>query len=84
MDCSPPDTLSNYTTYNIYCAVLSHSVMSDSATSWTVAHQAPLSMGILQEIILEWLDMPSSRDLSNPGVKLRSLSLEEDSLLSEP
>ena len=57
--------------------------MSDSATSWTVAHQAPLSMGILQEIILEWLAMPSSRDLSNPGVKPRSLTLEEDSLLSE-
>ena len=27
------------------CAVLSRSVMSDSATPWTVAHQAPLSMG---------------------------------------
>ena len=35
------------------CAVLSHSVVSDSATPCTVAHQAPLSMGILQERILE-------------------------------
>ena len=26
------------------CAVLSRSVVSDSATPWTVAHQAPLSM----------------------------------------
>ena len=30
-------------------------------TSWTVAHQAPLSMGILQAKILEWVAMPSSR-----------------------
>ena len=29
------------------------SVVSDSATPWTVAHQAPLSMEILQARILE-------------------------------
>ena len=40
--------------------VLSHSVMSDSATPRTVAHQAPLSMGILQTRILEWVAKPSS------------------------
>ena len=31
-----------------------------SATPWTVAPQAPLSMGILQARILEWVAMPSS------------------------
>ena len=46
----------------ILYAVLSHSVMSDSVTPWTVAHQAPLSMGILQASILEWVAMSSSRD----------------------
>ena len=30
------------------------------ATLWTVAHQAPLPMGILQARILEWVAMPSS------------------------
>ena len=35
------------------CAVLSHSEVSDS--------QAPLSMGILQTRILEWVAMPFSR-----------------------
>ena len=35
-------------------------VMSDSAIPWTVAHQAPLSMEILQAI-LEWVAMPSAR-----------------------
>jgi len=29
-----------------------------------VAHQAPLSMGILQARILEWVAMPSSRGTS--------------------
>ena len=29
----------------IYVCVLSHSVVFSSANSWTVAHQAPLSMG---------------------------------------
>ena len=32
-----------------------------------VAHQAPLSMGILQARILEWVAMPSSRGSSLPG-----------------
>ena len=30
-------------------------------TPWTAAHQAPLSIGILQARILEWVVMPSSR-----------------------
>ena len=34
---------------------------------WTVAHQAPLSMGILQAEILEWVAMPSSRGAFNQG-----------------
>ena len=36
------------------------------ATSWAVAHQAPLSMEILQARILEWVAMPSSRGSSKP------------------
>ena len=38
------------------CAMLSCSVMSDS-----LQPQVPLSMGILQSRILEWVAMPSSR-----------------------
>ena len=33
------------------------------ATLWTIACQAPLSMGILQAGILEWVAMPSSRGI---------------------
>ena len=33
-------------------------------TPWTVVCQAPLSMGILQARILEWVALPSSRGSS--------------------
>ena len=42
-------------------SVLSRSVF---VTPWTVARQAPLSMGILQARTLEWVTMPSSRGSS--------------------
>ena len=51
---------------DVCCAVLSHSVMSDSATLWTLTRQAPLSMGILQARILEWVAMSPARGSSQP------------------
>ena len=53
-------------------------------TPWTVAHQAPLSMGILQARIQEWVAMPSSRGSSLSRDQTQSPSLQADSLLSEP
>ena len=41
----------------VFVCVCSHSVVSYSETPWTAAHQAPLSMGILQARILEWVAM---------------------------
>ena len=46
----------------------------------TVTHQAPLYMEILQARILEWVAMPSSRDLPNPGTEPRSPTLQAVSL----
>ena len=69
------------------CPVLNHSVVSDSVTPWTVAHQAPLSMGIPQARTLEWVAMPSSRGSSNPGIEPTSplsLTLQVNSLPTEP
>ena len=45
--------------YSLYCVQLFE-------TSYTAAHQAPLSTGILQARILEWVAMPSSRGSSQP------------------
>ena len=36
------------------------------ATLWTLALEAPLSMGILQARILEWVALPFSRGFSQP------------------
>ena len=49
----------------LYVCVLScFSCVQFFETPWTVAYQAPLSMGILQARILEWVAMPSSRGSS--------------------
>ena len=65
--------------------VLSCSVSSDSsATPWTVAHQAPLSMGFPRQEYWSGLPFPSPGDLPNPGIKLRSSALQTDSLLTKP
>ena len=40
--------------------------------------------GIFQARILEWVVIPFSRDLPNPGIEPGSLTLQADSLLSEP
>ena len=51
----------------IYVYMLSHfSHVWLFVTPWSIIHQAPLSMGILQVRILEWVAMPSSRGSSQP------------------
>ena len=49
------------------------------ATPCTVAHQAPLSRGIIQARILRWVTMFFSRGSSQSGMELRSLTLQADS-----
>ena len=62
---------------------VSHSVMSDSATPRTVAHQAPLSMGFFRQEYWSGLPFPSLKDLPDLGIKPRSFALQADSLPSE-
>ena len=48
--------------------------MSDSfATSWIVAHQAPLSLGFPRQEYWSGLPFPSPGDLPDPGIKPVSL-----------
>ena len=46
---------------------------------WTVAHQAPLSMGFPRQVYYSGLPFPSPEDLPNPGIPA-SPALAEDSL----
>ena len=54
------------------------------ATLKTVAHQAPPSMGFSRREYWSGFPFPPSGDLPHPVFKLRSPTLQEDSLLSEP
>ena len=60
------------------------SVMSDSAILWSVAHQAPLSMGFYRQEYWSGLPFPSPGDLPDPGIEPRSPALQADTLTSEP
>ena len=54
------------------------------ATPWTVARQAPLSMGFSRQEYWSGLPFPSPGDLPNPGIKPGSPALQADTLSSEP
>ena len=62
----------------------SHSVVSLSATLWTVACKAPLFMGFSRQEYGSGLPFPSLRDRPDPGIKLQSPAFQADSLLAEP
>ena len=49
-------------------------------TPWTVAHQAPLSMGSSRQECWSGQLLPSPGDLPNPGIEPRSPALQADSL----
>ena len=53
--------------------------VSDSATLWTVANQAPLSMGFPRPEYWSGLPFPFPADLPNPGIEPRSSALQVDS-----
>ena len=53
-------------------------------TPWTVACQAPLSMGFSRQEYWSGLPFSSPGDLPNPGIKPGSPELQADSLLAEP
>ena len=54
------------------------------ATPWTVAYQAPPSMGFSRQECWSGLPFPSPGDLPDPGIEPGSPTLQADALLSEP
>ena len=53
------------------------------ATPWTVAHQAPPSMGFSRQEYWSGLSFPSPGDLPNPGIESGSPALQADALTAE-
>ena len=68
------------------CVTVCDSVVSDSlrVELWTVACQAPLTMGLFRQEYWCGLLFPSPGDLPNPEMETGSPALQTDSLLSEP
>ena len=54
----------------------SRSVVSDSATAWTIAYQASQSMGFSRQEYQSGLPFPSPGDLPDPGIEPRSPTLK--------
>ena len=54
------------------------------ATPWTVAYEAPPSMGFSRQEYWSGLPFPSPGDLPDPGIEPRSPALQADTLPSEP
>ena len=81
-----------YLTYgNIHVSILFSQIIPLSlsrvrlfVTLWTVAHQAPLSMGFSRQEYWSGLLFPSPGDLPNPGIEPGSPALQADALSSEP
>ena len=90
--CNPMDcSLSGSSVYGISQAriqerkkVKSLSRVQFFATPWTVAYQAPLSMGFSRQEYWNGLPFPSPGDLPDPGIEPGFPPLQADTLLSEP
>ena len=66
------------------CKVKSLSRVQLLATPWTVAHQAPPSMGFSRQEYWSGLPFPAPGDLPDPGIEPRFPALQADTLTSEP
>ena len=66
---------------NLYLLEVSHAWLF--ITPWTIARQAPLSMGVFRQEYWSGLPCPPPGDLPDPGIEPGSPALQEDSLASE-
>ena len=83
---SPDDVTILKLTFLISCFLKCQSLscVQLCVTPWTVARQAPLSMGFSRPEYWSGLLFPSPGDLPNPGIKPGFPTSQEDSLPAEP
>ena len=78
----PPKFLTHRSLVGPVCMLVSHVRLF--ATPWTVACQAPLSMGFSRQEYWSGFPFPSPGDLPNPGIEPGSTTLQADTFLPEP
>ena len=61
--------------FHVMCVCVDLCQVQLFATLWTVAHQAPLSMGFSRQEHWGGLPFPSPGDLPDPGIEPRSPAL---------
>ena len=67
-----------------HVCMLSHSVVSDSAILWTVAHQAPLSLDFSRQEYWSRLPFLPPGDLFDPGIEPTSQVLAGEFFTNAP
>ena len=85
MDCSPPgscvhEAVTTVKSVNLFGGGLVSKLCLTLAIPWTVARQAPLSMGFSRQEYWSGLPFPSLGDLPNAGIEPESPALQADSL----
>ena len=78
--CCPPEITTTLLISYVCCMVNSFSPVRLFVTLWTIAQQAPLSMGFSKQEYWSGLPCPPPGDLPNPGIEPVSPVLQEDSL----
>ena len=73
----------NFINADVLCYAYSLSHGQLFVTPWSVAHQAPLSMGFPWQEYWSGLPCTPPGDLPNPGIELGSPALQADSLPAE-
>ena len=68
--------MASFPSKNIACTLSRLSHVQLFETPWTIARQAPLSMGFPRQEYWSRLPFPSLEDLPNPGIKLGSSALQ--------
>ena len=83
-DPNHPDLLREGAPISHQSGAPSHFPVQFFATSWTAAHQAPLSMGFSRQEYWSGWPRPPPGDLPDPGIEPTSPTLWADFLPSEP
>ena len=68
----------------VYVCVREHAQLCLSATLWTIAHQAPLSLEFSRQEYWSGLPFPTSGDLPDPGIEPMSPALAGGFFTIEP
>ena len=71
-----------YLDRHLCCCLVAHLYLF--VTLWTVAHQAPLSMGFCRQEYWSGLSFPSPGDLPDPGIEPVSPALAGEFFITEP